>query len=106
MTTIWDLATIVRSKNAGIAHVGVDVVFEDPAAYRAACRAIDRATVARAYGIPEDRITDLVQFDAGLAIKVTFRRSQIAGGAGLGEADVYGSGQYAPLAAIEVTDAP
>lgn len=102
MSTIGELATVVRSKNAGIAHVGVDLIFEDPDAYAAACRAVDREAVARAYRIEVDRITDLVHFDEGLAIKVTLRREQVAGGEGLGESDVYGAAQYAPLATLEV----
>lgn len=102
MSTIGELAIVVRSKNAGIAHVGVDLIFGDPAVYAAACRAVDRAAVARAYGIEADRVSDLVHFDEGLAIKVTLRRERVAGGAGLGESDVYGAAQYAPLAALEL----
>ena len=99
---LGELAIIVRSKNAGIGHVTVDVVFDDARAYAAAKGALDAERIAKAYGVPLERITDYVEFDEGLALKVTFRRERIAGADGLGETDVYGSSQYAPMLELEI----
>ncbi len=101
---LGELAVIVRSKNAGIGHVTVDVLFDDATAYRAAKNALSAEHIATAYGIPRERISDYIEFDEGLALKVTFRRARIAGASGLGETDVYGSGQYAPMLELEIGD--
>ena len=102
MRTLDDIAEIIRSKNAGIGYITVDVLFRERGAYEAARPVMTRERVAAAYGVDPDVITDLIHFDAGLAIKITFPRSAIAGGAGLGETDLFGSGQYAPLLDVEV----
>lgn len=102
MMRLGDLATILRSKNAGIGHITIDMLFSEKGAYEAAKHVVNPKAVADAYGIDVGRITDFVYFDEGLAIKVTFLRPQISGGEGLGETDVYGSGQYAPLFGIPV----
>jgi Domain of unknown function (DUF4387) len=102
MRTLDDIADVIRSKNAGIGYFTVDVLFRDREAYEAARSVLSRERVAQAYGVEPAKITDLVHFDPGLAIKITFPRSAVAGGAGLGETDLFGSGQYAPLLDVEV----
>ena len=103
MTSLGDLAAILRSKNAGIGYLTIDVLFADREAYEAAKRVVTLEAVARAYGVDPGQITDFVYFDEGYAIKATLPRQLIAGGDGLGEMDLYGSGQYAPLLEIEVS---
>jgi hypothetical protein len=99
---LGDLAEIIRSKNAGIGYFTIDVLFREAGAYEAACGVLTRERVAVAYGIAPSEIVDLVHFDQGRAIKVTLSRRIIAGGRGLGETDMYGSGQYAPLLDVDV----
>jgi Domain of unknown function (DUF4387) len=102
VTRLGDLATILRSKNAGIGYLTLDVLFADRDAYEAARRVVTRESVAHAYGLHPKQITEFVYFDEGFAIKASFPRPQIAGGDGLGEMDLYGSGQYAPLLEIDI----
>lgn len=102
MTTLGELATILRSKNAGIAYITLDVLFANRNSYEAAKAVITREAIAAAYGIEPSAITDFLAFDEGWAIKATLPRPRIAGGEGLGETDLYGSGQYAPLLDIDV----
>jgi hypothetical protein len=104
VTRVDDIAQIIRSKNAGIGYVTVDLLFPDRDAYERARAAITPERAADAYGLTAAELTACVYFDAGLAIKVTLPRRQVAGGAGLGETDLYGSGQYFPLANIELAD--
>src|SRR5262249_19621018 len=101
---LGDLAAIIRSKNAGIGYFAIDVLFREAAAYEAARAVLTRESVAAAYGIAAADIVDLVAFDQGQAIKVVLPRSRVAGGRGLGETDMYGSGQYAPLLEIDVPE--
>ncbi len=103
MTTIADLAVLVRSKNAGPFWLTIDVMFDDPQAYRRVrdSKAINRAGIARMYGRdPADII--VVNHDAALAIKVSFPRPQSSGSKY--DSDVYGGQQYAPLLSLPVPD--
>jgi len=102
VTKLGELAKILRSKNAGIAYITLDVLFADQRAYEAAKAVVTRETIAAAYGIEPRALTDFLAFDEGWAIKATLPRPRIAGGEGLGETDLYGSGQYAPLLDIDV----
>jgi hypothetical protein len=100
--TVGDLAEVIRSKNAGIGYFAIDVLFRESHAYEAARAVLTRERIALAYRIPPAEIVDVVAFDQGQAIKVVLPRRIIAGGAGLGETDMYGSGQYAPLLDVEI----
>ncbi len=103
MTTIADLAVLVRSKNAGPFWLTIDVMFDNQEAYRRVrdSEAINRAGIAQMYGRdPADII--VVNHDAALAIKVSFPRPQSSGSKY--DSDVYGGQQYAPLLSLPVPD--
>jgi hypothetical protein len=99
---LGDLAEVIRSKNAGIGYFAIDVLFRESEAYEAARAVLTRERLAVAYGISPAEIVDLVHFEQGRAIKLTLQRRIVAGGRGLGETDMYGSGQYAPLLDIDI----
>ena len=103
MSTIADLAVLVRSKNAGPFWLTIDIMFDDPDNYRRVrdSAAINRALVAQIYRRdPADII--VVNHDAALAIKVSFPRPQSSGSKL--DSDVYGGQQYAPLLSLAVPD--
>jgi hypothetical protein len=104
--TVGEIAKVLRSKNAGIGMITVDLVCEDEGAYEVVKATLTRDRIAAAYGVPVDAIADLIHFDVGRAIKIAFLRPRVAGGDGLGETDLYGSGQYAPLLHLEVGQLP
>ena len=103
MPTIADLAVLVRSKNAGPFWLTIDVMFDDPAAYRRVrdSDAINRAGIARMFRREPAEII-VVNHDAALAIKVSFPRPQSSGSKY--DSDVYGGQQYAPILALPVPD--
>ncbi len=92
-----DLASVLRSKNSGPFELTLDVVFGDDETYRAvkASGVLSRATVARLYNIPEDRVLVAEFFDPALAFKATIVRPRPSGT--VGETDTYGGQQHAPL---------
>jgi hypothetical protein len=101
MAKLCDVASLVRSKNAGPFLLTIDVLFADEASYtrvRDGAR-INAQTVAGIYKIPEENIR-VYDYDAGRAIKVTFPRPLISGTPG--DPDVTGGQQYAPLTQLEV----
>jgi hypothetical protein len=97
-----DLATTIRSKNAGVDKITFDVIFRTREAFELVKRsgALTRASVALLYRVPEARISDFVVFEPGLAIKFTIYRLRPSGSAGDG--DIFGAQQYAPLLDLEV----
>ena len=97
-----EIAKTIRSKNAGVDKITFDVIFRDHEAYDSVKRSgvLSRTSIARLFGIPEDRISDFIEFDPGFAIKFTMYRTLPSGSAG--DPDIFGSQQYAPLFDIEV----
>ncbi|MBX5445692.1 DUF4387 domain-containing protein [Sphaerobacter sp.] len=97
-----DMATTIRSKNAGVDHVTFDIIFREPRYYEAAKRseALTPQRIAELYRIPVEDVVSFVAFDPAQAIKFTIRRRRPAGSPG--EPDTFGSQMYPPLFGIEI----
>lgn len=97
-----DLATVIRSKNAGPFELTLDVLFGDRATYERVKRSgyftADR--VAALYRIPVEHVHAIVFFDPALALKLTIARQRAQGS--VGESDTYGAQQHAPLLDVEL----
>jgi hypothetical protein len=102
MTKLKDLASTIRSKNAGVDHITFDILFRDRANFERVrdSGVLTPETVSALYRIGNDRISDFVVFEPANAIKFTIRRLRPSGSPG--EHDLYGSQQYAPLFEVEV----
>ena len=105
MTKLWEVAKLVRSKNAGPFVLTFDIMFDDPDVYRLVqdTGAISKELVAHLYKQPGE---DVMFFycDSALAIKFSIPRPVFSGD--LGDSDVFGGQQYAPLLDIEVPSRP
>ena len=101
MTLIGDLAVVCKSKNAGPYEVTIDAVFADKEIFEKvkARGVLCEDLFARLYNGRADEIIFTV-YDAGLAFKATLPRLIPAGD--IGDTDVYGAQQQAPLLALEV----
>jgi hypothetical protein len=97
-----DVATVIRSKNAGPYELTLDIIFTDRRTYEkvVATDAIDPILISRLYRIPVSDVLELVAFDPAAAMKITIRRPRVAGD--VGETDIYGAQQHAPLLGIEL----
>ena len=104
MAKLGELARVVRSKNVGPYMFALDIVFDRKDIYEkvVASGVITKERIAALYRIKTDRITDLVFFAPGNAIKVSIIRPIPSGN--FTDADVLGSQQYAPLDDIEVPE--
>jgi len=102
MPRLAELAKEISSKNAGVFALTFDVVFDDHATYARVKDAgvITRESVAAAYRMPVEEVLDVVEFDQGNAFKIAVRRPRSSGS--IGETDVFGAQQYAPLLDFEV----
>jgi len=97
-----DLASTIRSKNAGVDHITFDIICSDKANFERvkSSGALTKQSVAQLYRISEERIASFVVFEPAQAIKFTIRRTVPSGG--MGETDMFGSQQYAPLFDVEI----
>jgi Domain of unknown function (DUF4387) len=101
MARIRDIAPICKSKNAGPFELTIDVVFDDPAMFNRVKRTgvLGPALFARLYGVrPEDVLFTV--YEPALAFKATLPRLVPAGD--IGDTDVYGAQQHAPLLDVEI----
>jgi hypothetical protein len=96
------VAKTIRSKNAGVDKITFDVIFERREDFDRVRRsgALSRAAVCKLYGIPEQRLSDYVEFEPALAIKFTMYRLKPSGSPG--DPDIFGSQQYGPLLDLPV----
>lgn len=93
---------MIRSKNASIYHITVDILFADVETYEQVRDGefITPDSVAEAYGIDPSRVAGIVFFDPGLAAKVNLRRSVPSGSPG--EHDLFGCQYNDPMFDLEV----
>jgi len=91
-----ELASVIRSKNAGPLCVTIDLFFRDASAYARAAhsKALQAPSIASLYGLQASQIRRY-ELPEVLAIKLSMPRAVCAGDPGDG--DVYGAQQHAPL---------
>ena len=92
-----DIANVIRSKNAGPFELTLDVLLKDQQMFEKLRQAdvINTKVIAQLYQIPETDVISIVYFPNARAIKATIVRPLPSGA--LGERDVYGAQQHAPL---------
>jgi hypothetical protein len=101
MTKLSDLATLVRSKNAGPFMLTIDIMFDTPDVYRRVreSKVIDHQLIATIYSL-QPEVVDIYEVDAALAIKVSFPRPAIQGS--IEDTDMHGGQQFAPLLDVQI----
>ena len=95
--TLKDVSNVIRSKNAGPYELTLDVLLKDQQMFEKLRQAdvINTKVIAQLYQIPETDVISIVYFPNAKAIKATIVRPLPSGA--LGERDVYGAQQHAPL---------
>lgn len=98
-----NVASVIRSKNAGPFELTLDIFFKDEAVYRLfqEHQLITRELIAGLYKVRPDAVSQVVYFEPAFAIKVTLDRP--IGSGEPGETDVYGAQQHAPLLGLSFT---
>ena len=97
-----DLASVIRSKNSGPYELTMDIIFNDRQTFEWVCAAkqINAVKVCALYQIKPEEIINIVEFIPANAIKITIKRPICSGD--IGETDVYGAQQHAPLLGMEL----
>jgi hypothetical protein len=96
-----ELTSLIRSKNAGPFSLTFDIMFSDEASYLRVKRSgqLNAEPFARLYGCPVASVR-YFECDNALAFKFSIPRPITEGD--LGDGDLHGGQQFAPLMAIEI----
>jgi hypothetical protein len=101
MKKLKDIAKACKSKNAGPFHITLDIMFDDPPLFERvrATGVINVGLIASLYGV---QVSDVLftEYPPAQAWKATLPR-RIPSGA-VGDTDIYGAQQHAPLLDIEI----
>lgn len=99
---ITELIDVIRSKNAGPYELTFDFIFKSFEIYDKVKESgvINNELIAELYDIPVDDVISVINYDPAKAIKATIVRPCSSGA--VGETDVYGAQQHAPLLSIEI----
>jgi hypothetical protein len=101
MTTLGNLARLVRSKNAGPFVLTFDIMFDDEADYVRVrdSGVVTRERIAAIYGLPPEHVR-FFHCDHALALKASIPRPTTQGD--VSDSDGHGGQQYAPLLDLEI----
>ncbi|HEX6003807.1 MAG TPA: DUF4387 domain-containing protein [Burkholderiales bacterium] len=101
MTKLWELAKLIRSKNAGPFELTFDVIFKNRESYERVREAqvINAEWFAQTYRLTPE-VVSIIHYDAASAIKITIPRPAISGD--VDDTDVFGGQQHGPLVDLDV----
>jgi len=80
MPKLWELAKLVRAKNAGPFTLTFDILFNDAETYEQVKRSgvVNRALFAKLYRVPEERVL-FFEHDRALALKASIPLPTVSG---------------------------
>lgn len=98
---LTDVAEVIRSKNSGPYELTFDIIFKSREWYEKVklAKVINKNFFSRLYNMPDENILDIIEFDPASAVKITVRRPLVSGN--VGDTDIYGAQQHAPLLTAE-----
>lgn len=100
-TRLRDIAEVIRSKNSGPYEMTLDIIFKEWDVFNKVVKSgkFNKKLISELYSVDEKDIMGIIVFTPAKAIKATFKRVIISGG--IGDTDVYGAQQHAPLLDVE-----
>jgi hypothetical protein len=100
-TKITDIASVIRSKNSGPYEITFDIIFNEYKDFERIrdLECINEELICSLYSLTSDKIVSIIAFAPAKAIKATIKRPLCSGD--IGETDVYGAQQHAPLLNLE-----
>ena len=99
---IRDVAAVIRSKNSGPYELTLDILFNSEEDYLHVKKInfFNAELISQLYGVSADKIIKIVYFDPAYAVKITMVRPVVSGS--IGDTDIYGAQQHAPLLNIKI----
>jgi hypothetical protein len=101
VAALHELARLIRSKNAGPFELTIDIMFDNKGTFEAvvASGRLNEEVCSALYGVDAELVR-VIPYPAANSIKITIPRTVSAGT--VGDVDVAGGQQYAPLVDIEI----
>ena len=101
MAKLRDIAKVCKSKNAGPFEVTIDVMFENREIYDkvVGTGVLNEQLFAKLYGVDVRNVL-VTPYPAAFAVKGTIPRNVSSGD--VGDTDVYGAQQHAPMLDVEI----
>ena len=99
---LFDISDVIRSKNSGPYELTFDIIFKEQEMFEkvVAAKFFTPESFAKLYSIDVSDVICIINFTPAKAIKITIKRPICSGD--LGEPDVYGAQQHAPLIGLEL----
>jgi hypothetical protein len=101
---LHELATLIRSKNAGPFTLTIDVMFDRPEHYAVVRDSglLCAQRIAEIYAVPAEQV-QVFHYEPARAIKISMPRPHPSGS--LDDGDVYGGQFHSPLVLLELASA-
>lgn len=98
---LWQLAHLVRAKNAGPFALTFDILFDDRETYERvkSTGVLSKSLFSRLYGVDEESVL-FFEHDKALAIKASIPRPVFCGDPE--DTDIFGGQQHGPLVDLEI----
>jgi hypothetical protein len=99
---LGELASVVRTKNAGPYELTMDVIFDNDGVFQKVKKSgiLSLQVITKLYGISEDDVLACLFWDQAWAFKTTIKRPNVSGQ--FGDIDTHGSQQHIPLLYLPV----
>ena len=101
MPKLVELTKVLRSKNAGPLYLTFDLMFDEKEVYERVIKsgALTKKLISKLYYVDTESIS-IIDYPAAYSIKITIPRRVISGD--IGDTDIYGAQQHAPLLDVEI----
>lgn len=97
---LYEVAKVVRTKNAGPFKLTIDIFFKDVESYMRAKNKLSRELIAKLYKISKDLIEGVYFVDNVLGIKITIIKEIPSDD--VRTSDVYAAQQHGPLIYLDI----
>jgi hypothetical protein len=101
MPKLVELAKVLRSKNAGPLNLTIDIMFDEEELYNRVLSSgrLNKNLISELYHIDKESVV-IINYPVAYSIKVTIPRKVVSGD--VGDTDIYGAQQHAPLLDVEI----
>ena len=99
MNSLMELASVLRSKNAGPLYITFDIIFDNKRIYKKVINSgvITKSLISKLYQVSENEVL-ITEYDIVNSIKITIPRKYVSGD--IYDKDIYGCQQHVLLAEV------
>jgi hypothetical protein len=99
---LGEVASVIRTKNAGPYELTIDVMFDNPDTFNKAKMSgvLSPRTIMDIYQISDEDLIACLFWDPAMSFKATIRRPVVSGS--VGDLDIHGSQQHVPLMFVQL----